>query len=431
MSLHLHGKRARALPGLAFAGLLTAAAGCKTDKLVAVDNPNQLQPGAVASAGATPALVQGAIFLFRGGYSGFGDDAFLSASGAISDELYWGDTFTTRQAADQRNLQPTALGNISDNAFSRLQSARVQARRAFAQVLKYTTASTATADSASASLMRAVEGYVYVTFSEGWCGNVPFSVLSDTAAIDPNNLQYAAGVGTLAMNDSAIVRFTQALQYSPTSSLAKIGRARALLNQGKFADAAAAVATVPRTFVYRLEHSTNSGNEYNPIASLQQNGRYGVSNLEGGTTTSATGAVIALRPDIVTPGTSNATAEGLAFRGINDPRIPWEPRQPSPNCFSASNRCFYNDNYPSFAASVPLASGVEARLIVAEALYQGGQYAAMLDTLNALRADASALITNLYPQQKQVFNPITLAALPATVIADPTTARQTLFAERA
>lgn len=431
MSFHFRGKRARALPGLTLAGLLTVAAGCSTDKLVAVDNPNQLQPGAVLSAGATPSLVQGAVFQFRGGYSGYGDDAFLTMSAAITDEFYWGDTFTTRQAADQRNLQPTALGNISDPAFSRLQSARVQARRAFSQVLKYSTPSTATADSSTAALMRSVEGYVYVTLSEGWCNDVPFSVLPDTGAIDPNALVFGAGVGTLAMNDSAIVRFNNALAYSPSSNLAKVGKARALLNQGKFAAAAAAVAAVPRTFVYRLEHSTNSSTENNPIAALQQNGRYGVSNLEGGTATSSAGVVSALRPDLATPDTSNAAAAGLPFRGIKDPRIPWEPRGTSGVCFTSSVRCYYNDNYPTFAASVPLASGVEARLIVAEALYQQGQYSAMLDTLNVLRANVGMLTAGLYPQQKQVFTPATLAALPASVIADPVTARQTLFAERA
>lgn len=422
MPFTLRGMRTRAIPGLATASLLAAVAGCNTDKLVAVDNPNSLQPEAVATAGATPALIQGAVFLFRGGYSGYGDDAFLSASALITDEFYWGDTFTTRQAVDQRTVQPVALGNMSDPAFSRLQSARVQARRAFAQLLKFSTPGTARADSSNASLLRSIEGYVYVTLSEGWCGNVPFSVLPDTGLIDPNALQYGPGVGTLAMNDSAIIRFDQALQYSATSNLAKIGKARALLNQGKFSEAMAAVTTVPQTFVYRLEHSTNSASENNPVASLQQNGRYGVSNNEGGFAgTSAT------RPDQNTTITL-AGAAGLPFRASNDPRIPWEAR---PNCFSSSVRCWYNDNYPTLAASVPLASGVEARLIVAEALYQRGNYTAMLDTLNVLRANATSLITNLYPQQKQVFNPITLAALPVTAIADAGTARRTLFAERA
>lgn len=424
--------RARAL--LALTGLAaTIAGGCNTDKIVNVSDPNNLTPDATNNAGATASLVQGAIFQFRGGYSGFGDDAFLTSSATISDEFYYGDTFTTRQAADSRNLQPPALGNVSDPAFNRLQTARVQARRAFTQVLRFTTAATAKADSATAAQMRALEAYVYVTLSEGWCGSVPFSIVPDSGSIDPTKLVFAAPIGTTAMNDSAIARFNDALQYNSASSLAKVGKGRALLNEGRFAEAAAAVATVPLTFVYQLEHSANSGVENNPVFSLQSNGRYGISNLEGGTTTSSAGATVALRPDAASPPSSNPTAQGLPFRAIQDPRIPFEQNGAKGNCFTSSVKCWLNDNYPSYPASVPLSSGVEARLIAAEALYQSGQYGPMLDTLNALRSKAASLIATLYPQQKQTFagSGVALAALPTTAIANANTARATLFAERA
>ena len=433
MHHNLRGRRARALPCLTLAGLATVLGGCNTDNVVAVTDPNSLSPGAINNAGSTPSLVQGTIFQFRGGYSGFGDDAYLTASAVITDEFYWGDTFTTRQAADTRNLQPTALGNISDPAFARLQDARVQARRAFAQVLHFSTAATAKADSATAARMRTIEGYVYVTLSEGWCGSIPFSVVPDSGTIDPTKLTYGSPIGTIAMNDTAIARFNDALALNPNSNLTKIGKARALLNEGRSADAAAAVATVPTSFVYLLEHSANSASEYNPIASLQQNGRYGISNLEGGTVTSSAGVVGALRPDAATPAMTNAAAAGLPFRAIADPRIPFEanPNKSGAACFTSSVRCFLNDNYPSFAAAVPLASGVEARLIEAEALYQTGQYGPMLDKLNALRANAAALTAALYPGQRQVFTPAALDPLSPTTAVDQSSARATLFAERA
>lgn len=433
MHHNVRGKRARALPGLALAGLAALAGGCNTDKVIAVSDPNSLTPGAVNTSGATPALAQGAIFLFRGGYSGFGGDAFLSSSALVTDEFYWGDTFTTRQAIDQRVFQPASLGNVPDGAFVNLQQARIQARRAYAQAVNFSTASTASSDSVTRATMRTIEGYVYVTLSEGWCGSVPFSIVPDSGTIDPTALTYTAPIGTVAMNDSAIARFNEALALNPNYSLAKIGKARALLNEGRFSDAAAAVTSVTDTYVYLLEHSANSGNENNPIASLQQNGRYGVSNLEGGTTTSSSGVVSALRPDASSPALTNAAAAGLPFRAIADPRIPFElsPYKSKGACFSTAATCFINDNYPTFASSVPLASGVEARLIEAEAAYQAGDYTTMLAKLNALRANAANLIPRLYPQQKQVYNPITLAALPASAVADQNTARQTMWAERA
>ena len=431
---NIGGKRAGALSALALAGLVAAVSGCNTDQAVSVTDPNNLTPEAVASAGTTPALVQGAILQFRGAYSGFGDDAYLTSSALITDEFYWGDTFPTRQAVDQRNLQPPALGNVPDPAFSRLQAARVQARRAFTQVLRFTTAATATADSATAAQMRAIEGYVYVTMSEGWCGSVPFTVVPDSGTIDPAKLVGGPPLGTTAMYDSAIARFNEALRYNPANNLAKVGMARALLNEGRFTEAAAAVVSVPATYVYLLQHSANSATEYNPIFTLQSNGRYGVSNLEGGTTTDSTGKIVIVRPDATKPLlTTSLSPSGLPFRAIADPRIPFELRGTKGTCFSAAATCFLNDNYPAYPASVPLASGVEVRLIQAEALYQAGQYGPMLDTLNALRAKAATLIPVLYPQQKQTFGNggISIAALPATAITDANTARATLFAERA
>lgn len=427
----LRGTRVRARPvGLALAGLAALAAACNTDNVVAVTDPNNLTPASVSTSGATASLVQGAILEFRGGYSGYGDDAFLTSSAVISDEFYYGDTFTTRNAADSRNLQPTSLGNISDAAFNRLQGARFQARRAFAQVLKFSTASTAKADSATAAQMRAIEGYAYVTLSEGWCGSVPFTILPDSGAIDPTSLDYGAPIGTLAMNDTAVARFDEALTLDPNSNLAKLGKARALLNQGKFDDAAAVVASVPNSFVYLLEHSDNSAPEYNPIFALQANGRYGISNLEGGTTTSAAGVTAVLRPDAATPALTNAVAAGLPFRAIADPRVPFENRGSTGTCFSNSVRCYNNDNYSTYRAAVPLASGVEARLIEAEALYQHGQYADMLAKLNSLRSSTLPLVAALYPGQKQTFAANPVAQLPDSAAADQNTARQTLFAER-
>lgn len=429
MPLRTRGTRVRALAGsaLAWFAAATAAGGCNTNETVAVTDPNNLTPTQTASAATTPALVQGALFAFLGAYSGFGDDGFLSTSAVISDEFYVGDSFSTRLAADSRNLRPPTLGNVSDTPFARLQAARVQARRAFAQVLKFSTPATAKTDSATAAQLRAIEGYVYVALSEGWCGAVPFTVVPDTGTIDPARLGYGSPISTTAMNDTAIARFNEALRYDPTNVLAQVGKGRALLNEGRFAEATAAVAAVPQTYVYLLQHSLNSASEYNPIASLQQNGRYGLSNLEGGTIVDSTGATVSVRSDADTLLLTSLSPSGLPFRGLQDPRIPYTKQ----TCFTSSVRCFLDQDYPTYASAVPLASGVEAALIRAEALYQNAQYGDMLDTLNALRANAAALIPALWPQQQQTFGNISLAALPTTSIADANTARATLFAERA
>ena len=431
MTNTLRGRGARALSSLALAAVAIAGSACDTNKLVQVTDPAAQRPGEVDNIGSVPALVNGAFRQFVGGYSGFGDDSFLSASAVISDETYYGDTFPTRQAADSRILQPTVLGNISDNAFSRLQQARFNARRAYGAVEKFTAPGTAVADSATKAQLRTIEGYTYVTLSEGWCGDVPFSVLPDVGLIDPSQIVGGVGLTTSQMNDTAVVRFNQALANNSLNRLAAVGEGRALLNNGQFAAAGAAVAAVPTSFVFLLQHSQNSGAENNPMAALMQNGRYGVANLEGGLTAAGN----AIRTDTASTTTAaGGSAEGLAFRGFLDVRVPWEPKPTNGRCFSSAIRCKLNDNYPNFDADVPLASGVEARLIEAEAALQAGDAVTMLSKLNALRASSAQLVPGLYPGQTLTntfkTNGAPSALLPLTDPADPATSAATQFAAR-
>jgi hypothetical protein len=432
MTQFLMGRGARVLPRLALvASVALLASACDTNKLVEVTDPSRLQPGDLNNAGAVPALVNGAFRQFIGGYSGFGDDAFLSASAVISDETYYGDSFPTRDAADRRDLQPTSLGNISDDAFSRLQQARFNARRAFGVVDQFSTPATAAADSATKAQLRTIEGYVYVTLSEGWCGDVPFSSLPDVGPIDPNAIEGGAGLTTAQMNDTAVARFNEALANDPTNNLAAIGKARALLNLGQFAEAAAAVKDVPDTYVFLLQHSDNTSAENNPMASLEQNGRYGISNLEGGL--DADGEALATDSD---NSTSAPSAEGIAFRGLKDIRIPYELNPVTGGeCFTNGVTCWFNDNYPDYNADVPLASGVEARLIEAEAALQANDGPDMVTILNSLRANVAQFAAALYPDRvipdefKTNGSPNPLAPL-----ADPGTdagRRNLLFQERA
>lgn len=396
------GRGLRSLPRFLVAiALALPMAACDTDQIVEVEDPAARRPEDLNNLGAVPALVNGAFRQFVGGYSGFGDDAFLSASAVISDETYFGDTFTTRSAADKRTMQPAVLGNITDAAFSRLQQARFNARRAFAVVDQFSTSLTASADALSKAQLRTIEGYVYITLSEGWCGAVPFSVVPDSGAIDPTAIQFGAPLNVNQMNDTAVTRFNQALALNAANALAAVGKGRALLNRGQYAAAAAAVAGVNTLYVFRLEHSSNTGAENNPMFSLMSNGRYGISNLEGGLSGSA-----ALRPDLNPPPLTAPSAEGLPFRALQDPRLPWAGRPTANNgCFTSSVRCWMNNNYPTLDSDVPLASGVEARLIEAEAALQAGDAATMMSRLNTLRSSVVTLLAILYTDQRQTFPP--------------------------
>jgi len=388
---------------IAVASIGLPLAACNTDKLLNVSDPATVPPEAVNTPEAVTSLFYGAIRDFNIAYSGAGDDAYIISSGLLTDELYNGDTFTTRIAIDQRAQQAPQFGNVQDVAYSRLHRARFASRRAAAAVKKVTGSPT------DFARLRAYEAYTYVTLAEGWCGNVPFSTVPDSGAIDPANITYNPGLSTQAMLDSAITRFNEALANNPADRLAQIGKARALMNKGGLANmqaAAAAVATVPRTSVVLIEHSPNASSENNPIYSLENNGRYGVSDLEGATTTSPTGATVAFRPDSASSPVSRPSAEGLPFRGLRDPRVPWTGPF---TAFTSSFRKYLDQNNPSYEADIPLASGVEARLIVAEYLLRSGS-PAWLDSLNVLRANVGTLEPILHPQVVQQFS-YTLAPL--------------------
>lgn len=424
--MHTRRTRRRSLARLLAVGAIgLPLAACNTDKLLDVSDPAVIPPEGVGTPEAVASLFYGAVRDFNVAYSGAGDDAFIISSGLLADELYNGDTFTTRITADQRNLQAPIFGNVSDAAYSRLHRARFAARRA-AYAVKTITPS----DVGTFARLRAIEAYTYITLAEGWCGNVPFSTVPDSGAIDPANITYKPGLTTSQMLDTAVARFNEALTSNPNDNLAKIGKARALLGLNQPAAAAAAVTGVPTGYVYLIEHSPNAGSQNNPIYSLISNGRYGVSNLEGATTTAgASATVVAYRPDSsATPAntpTSRPSAEGLPFRGLQDPRLPWTGPFAA---FTSSFRKYFDNNNPSYEADIPLASGVEARLIEAEAQMRAGNFAGpggTLSILNTLRASAASLITALHPQQVQVFQ----ANLPMAALVDPgtPTAQEDLF----
>ena len=146
-----------------------------------------------------------------------------------------------------------------------------------------------------------------------------------------------------------------------------------------------------------MYHSENG--DRNAIYSLQGNGRYSLADNEG--------------------------VNGLPFRSAMDPRVPWY-RDPAQQWgFVETIPLYKSKRHYAFSAPVPLATGVEARLIEAEAALQtGGNW---LGILNDLRAEVGTLMPGMFPGY-DVVNP-TLSPL-----TDPGTEagqRALLFEERA
>lgn len=381
--------------------LLLAAVGsalllpaCDTEELLRVDDPEVSQPGTLQTAEAVPNLVAGALGDFQDGYSSdFSPDSYIANVANFTDEFRISDTFITRQATDRREQQSPSNGNTSDGAFVNLQRARRSARVAGEAIRQF-----GSATDPRLAFVKNLEAYTYLLLAEAFCGHVPFSEVN--SALDPAG----PALNTQQMLDAAIARFDSALAVQSTNNVAKIGKARALLSANRIADAAATVAAVPTTFVFFLQNSDNTGRQENNIWNLNiSNERYTVSDTEG--------------------------VNGLPYRTANDPRTPWRRRGNNVG-FDRVTPLFDNLRYPDRGSDVPLADGIEARLIEAEAALRAGDGDRMIAILNALRANVTALMT----ARTEDYATTPQASRPLPPLTDPGTAAarvDLLFRERA
>ena len=321
------------------AGIATLRAGSLGDLAVAIS-------GSAAGHGATTGLI--------------------SMSGLMSDEYDYSGTFPTRREADTRILQ-----NINvdiDRIYGNLHRARASAEATVDLINQFG----GFADTQSE--MQSIAGYVYVLFAETFCAGVPFS----KAPSDGGALQYGMPQTTQEMFENAVDWFdlaiTSATPGSDLEYLARVGKARAMLGLGQITEAASQVTSVPDGFVYNVEHSDNS--------LRQQNGVYIMSTLR--------------RQFSIADGKGG---NGLMYRSANDPRTPWENN----GDFGQDDITPYFNQLKYSDPNIPIvfASGIEARLIEAEAAVQNTDNATVESIHTALRATMSLPAEDLSGMNQQ------------------------------
>jgi len=285
--------------------------------------------------------------------------------GLLADEWRSGDTFEQRNTADQRTLIP-------ENTF--LATALRAPMRVYveAQTAIDVTRRFQPTPRSNVGLMFALAGYSAVLIGEHFCNGIPYSTIENGQVIDgvPEPADNS-NIRAIAFADSALLETSGPVADSTrVSSLAAVVKGRALLNRGQFAAAAAAVASVPTGFTYQSFHSVNSSTNQN-WALNSNTRRYVLSNLEGGT--------------------------GLPFRTANDPRLRSAVGTGTRRlAFDTETPFFETTNFAQFGP-VTLVSGIEARLIEAEAALQAGSPSQMLSTLNLLRTQSVGGIAGLAP----------------------------------
>jgi hypothetical protein len=199
-------------------------------------------------------------------------------------------------------------------------------------------------------------------FAENYCSGVPFSTLDAN-----NNIIYGEPQTREQVLQAAVAKFDSAItiatakQSADLLNLARVGKGRALLDLGQFAQAATAVASVPTNFQYLIRSSANSLRQNNGIWNYTANTfAFSVPDREGG--------------------------NGLPYLSANDPRL--EVVATGQRGFDRATPFNLQLKYPDLQSSVVLASGVEARLIEAEAGFKAGTPGPAIAKLNTLRASA-------------------------------------------
>jgi hypothetical protein len=328
---------ARAALELAAPLALAALAACNLDDTVEVQAPDQVAPAALNDSTALPTFVAGAQSDFQVAYAGSDvSEGQVNISGLFTDEFIQTESFPTRFEIDTRSItrENTSLSPI----FLNLQRARASAERASAQYLKF---NQTTAGGRLDALNLA--GFSYILFGENYCSGVPISRLEE----DFTTLTFGDPQTRDQMLQAAVAKFDSVLAATGTPAtaarlnLARVGRARALLNLGRFADARTIAAQVPTTFTFSVQHSENTGRQNNGVWSYSNNqGRWGVADNEAG--------------------------EGLPFVSQADARVPSRPRAQNNGRGFDGGPMREQQRYPTRTTSTLLADGVEAALIVAE-----------------------------------------------------------------
>ena len=353
--------------GLAACAVALSAIGCnKADDFLQVTDPDIINPANVASAAGADAVRLGALARLNTATSG-GESLFL-LGGLFADEYNNGDSFIARQEIDQRTI--TIQNNFLTDANRALHRARLSAQQAIGLLKQYNP----TGPAANVAEMYFVEAYIENMMAEHYCNGLIFSSVVDGVEEygQPISTQ-AAFEKALAHADSGLALITGTTATdTKIKNILQVTKGRILLNLNRYADAATAVAGVPTSLAYQEFQTASIQNQ---IWAFNNNSRrYSVSNAEG--------------------------SNGLNFATANDPRLPV--------CLGGDAVCrtigvtintrddltqpiYVQRLWTANTSTVTIVSGVEARMIEAEAQLKAGQAAAAIATLNAARSTVTGL----------------------------------------
>jgi len=380
-----------------WAGLVAAAfltLGCDVkQELLSPQQPGVIGPGDVSGAGATGAnaLYVGALGRLDNWSAGGGDvnnPNVIIFADLLADVWKSSDTFSQHNETDQRVIQTN--NGVLATAYSNITRSRGYFRSAIEALKEFLPDTTYK----QAEMYWAL-GLTETTMSELFCNGIPFGITVDGIPNYTQPLTNAEGYAlALTHLDSAVDLSSGAKAGNPTAAggiknAALVTKARTFVDQGKFAEAAALVASVPTAYQYTITFSQAS-----------------ISNLIWSLNFQQSSARFAVSDSFDTQG---IVKNAIPFGSSKDSRVPTtgSPTDKTKLGIDKLTPWVTQNIWTTREAPIVMVSGIDARLIEAEAKLQANDLAGMTAILNTLRTTQQTL---------GVYKPAILTALatPAT-----------------
>ncbi len=381
ISRHRQGRRIRIVAGVVALGATFGACQSATDSLLKTEIPDIIPIGLTQNAEGALGLANGALDAFRD-ITGGNESTWLFG-GLLGDEWSTSSTFPQNDETDQRRIQENN-GQVTAMLY-RLYRGRIRAAEAITALNKY-----APTRRPLIAEMYLAKGFAEMQLAQDFCNGIPVSSFT-------NGVPEAGGPESNAqVFTRAVASYDSALAFANGTDAqsvligrsARVGKGRALLGLARYAEAAAAVASVPTAFAYQHTFSLTTG-----------------TNTIWGQGFSARRYVVG---DSLEGNSQNIVVRNaLPFVSARDPRLPVTLL--TSNGQDGQTRVRSTTLYGQLTP-LDVVNGVDARMVEAEAALAAGDAVKFLAIHNALRAA---------PPKLGEVQPVALAplVLPATAEA--------------